>query len=295
MLAYNKTRLAPTPSGYLHLGNVFSFAITSFVAKKVGARVLLRIDDMDRGRAEGKYVDDIFETLRFLKIEWDEGPCDKHDLDEKYSQIHRIGLYNEALDRLRNTGKVFACTCSRSQILANNAKGFYAGTCRNKNIPLDMENVSWRLDTEGASPVSIMDIKGSSHSISLPADMEYFVIRKKDGFPSYQLTSVVDDLFFGIDLVVRGEDLQGSTIAQLYLSRLLPANHFSKVAFMHHPLILGANRQKLSKSAGDTSVQYLRYNGCSPSDIYMLIAKKIGLGSNIGSGEELVQSLGLFQ
>ena len=97
MPTFQKTRIAPTPSGYLHLGNVLSFALTAALARRAGAAILLRIDDLDRERVSRDYVEDIFETLRFLGIPWDEGPRDFSEYERVWSQLHRLRLYREAL------------------------------------------------------------------------------------------------------------------------------------------------------------------------------------------------------
>ena len=97
---YNKTRIAPTPSGFLHLGNVLSFGITAALARKHGAKILLRIDDLDRTRINKQYVQDIFDTLNFLEIPWDEGPRNIKEYEDSYSQLHRMGVYQEALEQL---------------------------------------------------------------------------------------------------------------------------------------------------------------------------------------------------
>lgn len=267
------TRIAPTPSGFLHLGNVFSFALTSAIAAERGARVLLRIDDMDRDRVSDVYVQDIFDTLRYLGISWDEGPSDLAEYKSTYAQIHRLGLYREALDRLREKGEVFACTCSRTQI----GSVRYPGTCRDKGIPLDAEGVSWRLRTDPTRVLTIRTTEGPGRiaeglvHATLPTDMRDFIVRKKDGFPAYQLTSLVDDLHYGIDLIVRGGDLWASTLAQQYLGLVLGEKAFQDILFFHHPLLTDTDGRKLSKSAGATSVQALRKAGKTAEEIYGLI------------------------
>ncbi len=115
---FNRTRIAPTPSGYLHLGNVLSFALTATLAEQYGARILLRIDDLDRQRAQPAYIQDIFDTLEFLELPWHEGPRSVEEFEQQYSQVHRLPLYRQALEELKDKGAVFACDCSRSQMLA---------------------------------------------------------------------------------------------------------------------------------------------------------------------------------
>src|ERR1700733_8739016 len=115
-LKFNKTRIAPTPSGFLHLGNALSFKLTSELSEKTGAKILLRIDDLDRERVNKDYVRDVFDTLNFLEIQWDEGPRNFDEYEKDWSQIHRLGLYSKALQKLAGNNAVFACTCSRTQI-----------------------------------------------------------------------------------------------------------------------------------------------------------------------------------
>jgi len=252
-----KTRIAPTPSGFLHVGNILNFSLTAGLGRQTGAGILLRIDDLDRERADAAFLEDIFATLRFLEIPWDEGPGDMADFETSWSQVRRMGLYERALALLREKGKVFACSCSRAELARAGGSG-YPGTCRDRNISFDAPDVNWRLKTGGSD---------------LPAEMRDFVVRKKDGFPAYQLSSVIDDVYFGIDLVVRGEDLRASTEAQRFLASVLGLVEFETVRFVHHPLLLAEDGEKLSKSAGSTSIQYLRTQGYSPADVFALIGR----------------------
>jgi len=286
--SFTKTRIAPTPSGYLHLGNVLSFALTAALARQTGAGILLRIDDLDRGRVSKDYVEDIFETLRFLGIPWDEGPRHFSEYEREYTQLRRMDLYGEALRQLREEGKLFACTCSRTQVLRDSPDGGYAGTCRNKGIPLDTEGCAWRIRTEAAvmEGVAGMASEGSVCT-GLPVEMTDFVVRKKDGYPAYQLTSVIDDLHYGIDLVVRGEDLLDSTLAQQVLARELGRDEFRAIHFYHHLLVMDSGSEKLSKSAGATSVRWLREHGCQPADVYTMILRMLKMDFTVGSWEEL--------
>jgi glutamyl/glutaminyl-tRNA synthetase len=289
MPSFKRTRIAPTPSGYLHLGNVLSFALTATLAQKTNATILLRIDDLDKERVNGAYLEDIFDTMRFLDIPWHEGPKDINDHETTYSQLRRMELYEHALQQLKETGNLFACTCSRTQVRSVNNDDIYPGTCRYKNIPLDTPNASWRLKTIAAE-ISVNIFPAKKTALALPASMQDFVVRKKDGFPAYQLTSVVDDLYHGVDLVVRGEDLRDSTLAQLYLSSQLPPNRFINTNFYHHPLLI-FNGTKLSKSAGATSVQYLRGQGQKASGIYSSIAQMMGIDAVITNWQTLGEAV----
>lgn len=266
-LHFVKTRIAPTPSGFLHLGNAYSFLLTSRVAAQYGTGILLRIDDLDRERIQDDYVQDIFDTLNFLGITWNEGPQNMQEYHELYSQVHRLPVYQALLQQLVDKGLVFACTCSRTQVLQHSVDGAYAGTCRDKQIPLDTPGVNWRIRTDMSKPLSFQSPDGQIHQYTLPALMKDFVIRKKDGYPAYQLASLADDLHFGIDLVIRGEDLLDSTLAQLYLADVLDAAAFLSAYFYHHPLLKDGQGTKLSKSEGALSIQSLRKEGKSREEV----------------------------
>lgn len=285
--SFNRTRIAPTPSGFLHLGNVLSFAITAALARQSGAAILLRIDDLDRERVHPEYIQDIFDTLNFMEIPWDEGPRNAQQFEQEYSQLHRTHLYHEALQQLAAMNAVFACTCSRSQVLQSNTDGIYPGTCAAKNIVADTSGIQWRVNTSVEKQFTINALSEQYQPATLPASMQYFVVRKKDGFAAYQLASLIDDLHFGIDLVVRGEDLYTSTIAQLYLAALLQQPGFLNTTFHHHTLLMNTNDAKLSKSAGDTSVQQLRKQGKTAADIYTAIGKVLGYSTPLNNWQQL--------
>lgn len=270
---YKRTRIAPTPSGFLHLGNVFSFILTADLARKKGASILLRIDDMDQARAQEQYLQDIFDTLHFLDIEWHEGPRSVQEFKDSFSQVHRLPIYNELLTQLKNRNKVFACNCSRSLLQQTTPNGIYPGTCLHKGIPLDTPDVNWRLITNTKETFQITSLETNIFTYSLDEQMTNFVVRKKDGMPSYQLASLADDIHFKIDLIVRGADLRPSTIAQRYLANQLNPNSFQQAIFMHHNLLTDEHGNKLSKTAGSISIQYLRKEGKKKEDIFKLLAR----------------------
>jgi len=283
---YHKTRIAPTPSGFLHLGNILSFAITADIARTTGAKILLRIDDLDRARVNKEYVQDIFDTLDFLEIPWDEGPRNAQDFDDAWSQLRRLDMYTNALQQLAGSAQVFACTCSRNQLQTNTCN------CAEKHVRLNTPDAAWRLLTERYREITVKTLGDASIHAALPADMKNFVVKKKDGFPAYQLASVIDDLFYGIDLVVRGEDLWPSTLAQQVLVTALGDARFKNITFYHHPLLMENNGAKLSKSAGATSIKCLRENGKSREQIYTMIAGMLGTGEAADSWQELARLVG---
>lgn len=286
-LVFNKTRIAPTPSGYLHLGNVLSFALTAALARKTQATILLRIDDLDRERANALYVQDIFDTLNFLEIPWDGGPRNLQEFESEWSQQHRMPAYQQALKQLKESEAVFACTCSRSQLRQYATDVGYPGTCRHQKITDDSDQTNWRLHTDTSTSLQMKTWPDGINQYTLPLDMQDFVVRKKNGGPAYQLASLIDDLHFGIDLIVRGEDLWPSTLAQLFLAKQLKDEHFSGSTFLHHQLIHEPNGQKLSKSAGATSIRYLRQQGKKPANIFSLLAGMLGYKEPANNWQEL--------
>ncbi len=283
---FTKTRIAPTPSGYLHLGNALSFALTAALSRKLGAKVLLRIDDLDQQRVNLNYVQDIFDTLNFLNITWDEGPRDMNDYKANWSQLHRMELYQAALKQLADNRDVFACQCSRAQL----KDGIYPGACRNRSIPLDTPDTAWRLVTS-EKDLAIKTLNKGIIKTRLPDRLKYFVVKKKDGFPAYQLASLIDDSYFGVDLVVRGEDLYPSTIAQQYLAEVLQQDSFKDITFHHHALLMAGGDKKLSKSAGATSIKYLREQGKTAEDVYGEIGRMLDLKEDLRSFENFVNMI----
>jgi glutamyl/glutaminyl-tRNA synthetase len=301
---FKKTRIAPTPSGFLHLGNILSFVMTAALARKTGASILLRIDDLDRARVADAYVSDIFDTLQFMGIPWDEGPADAVTFERTWSQVHRMELYRHALEQLRSAGAVFACSCSRAEVFrgagspavgSDGRAGGCPGGCKDRGLSLDVSGVAWRFRTDAlAEGVTVKTIDGARVDAVLPPEMRDFVVMKKDGFPAYQLTSVVDDIHYGVDLIVRGDDLWPSTLAQHCLSHPLGAAGFREITFYHHALLVGDGGGKLSKSSGDTSIRYLRQSGLGPAEIYALILRKLGIEGEVSGWEELGIRLGLL-
>lgn len=261
-----RSRIAPTPSGYLHLGNAFNFLLTEQLTHKNNGSLRLRIDDLDTDRVRKEYIDDIFESLQWLGITVDRGPANPAEQASEYSQHLRKSSYHEMLDLLVQTGRVFACDCSRSQIAKHAPDGHYPGTCRDKNIPLDSPNVAWRIRTEMEDAAHWMDGILGAQTINLFSQNPDFVIRKKDGSAAYQLASFCDDVAFGITLIVRGEDLLSSTAAQLFLAQLLDVASFRNIDFYHHPL-LEIEGKKLSKTEGSISLRAMRKAGISPVKI----------------------------
>ncbi|MCU0334158.1 MAG: glutamate--tRNA ligase family protein, partial [Chitinophagaceae bacterium] len=179
-----KTRIAPTPSGYLHLGNLLSFAYTWLLAQQRKAGVLLRIDDIDNDRFRPAYLEYIFSCLRQYGISYTEGPQDAADFAARWSQQHRLPRYQQLLQQLAHSGHVFACRCSRQQQLQQ------ACQCETLNLPLDTPGALWKLRVPLGTMVSWTDALLGPQLIPLRQTMGHFVVKRKNGWPSYQLASV---------------------------------------------------------------------------------------------------------
>lgn len=236
-----RTRIAPTPSGLLHAGNAVNFLLTEHLARSTGRELLLRIDDLDQERVRPAYVQDIFDQLERLGIHWDLGPRNAEDLGTTWSQRHRLALYHGLLEELRAAGQLFACNCTRTTIAHCR--------CAELGTDLDAPDVTWRLRLTAPCLVAFRTPHGTV-STDLAERMPAPVLRARDGRPAYQVASLADDLYFGIDLVVRGEDLFASTACQVHMAHLLGRSAFAEALFVHHRLLLDAHGAKLSKSAG---------------------------------------------
>ena len=250
-------RLAPTPSGFLHAGNAVNFLVNAALAGPAG-RLLLRIDDLDRGRFRTEYLEDIFATLDWLGIRPTDGPRDAADFAARWSQEHRMGDYRAALGELRHHPLVFACRCSRRELTT----GDHVHGCRLGAVDPDSPGVAWRIDTRRL-PQREVDFAflagGGRLYVDVHQRMPDFAIRQRNGRPSYQLACTVDDLRFGVNVCARGVDLLASTAAQSVLSDLLGYPPlFERCWFFHHPLLREATGRKLSKSAGAAALRAQR-------------------------------------
>jgi glutamyl/glutaminyl-tRNA synthetase len=303
-----KTRLAPTPSGFLHIGNGASFVATWALARACGGSVLLRIDDLDAERMRTEYVEDIFKTLDWLGLDWDEGAFSVEDFSKNWSQHLRLEAYEKALKDLQQTGDLYACNCSRKDIRLASTNGLYPNTCRDKRVS-KTENVSnyekttaWRIVVESDKivkfnylekipPLSIStnvgevtnlpDVKIFNESATSPVNLSQtmgdFIVKQKNDLPSYQLASLVDDKLFGINCIVRGQDLLHSTAAQIFLAEKLNYTPFLSTTFWHHPLLTDRQGVKLSKSEGATSLLDFRERNNSAAIVVRQAATWLGV------------------
>lgn len=277
-----RSRIAPTPSGYLHMGNALNFIITWLAVRKQNGVLRLRIDDIDNARTRTEYLDDIFDTLDWLGLDWDEGPVNTTDHLQNYSQLNRTARYNELIEQLIATGQVFACSCSRKTLEQQPC------TCYRKQLPLNQPDTALKLHTPENLTIQVPDVQSGTIPVNLYQYMPDFVIRRREGIIAYQIASVADDTDYGINLIVRGNDLLDSTAAQLYIAQLTGNTSFGQTVFYHHPLITGADGSKLSKSAGSTSLKAWRGSGKSGTDFYQLVGRLLQLPEPCHSAQNLL-------
>ncbi len=268
-----RSRLAPTPSGYLHLGNAVNFLLTWLRVRTAGGTLKLRIDDADSDRTQPEYIEDIFRQLDWLGITWEEGPSGPEDFQHHHSQLLRRERYRAVLAELSATNALFPCTCSRKEIRAQSATGLYPGTCRERREVPDGEHAI-RVGVPAETVVQV-----GSAAVPLGSLMGDFVLWRRNHQPAYQLASLVDDLDDRITCIVRGADLLASTAAQLFLaSKLGPTGApFRAITFHHHALIPGEGGRKLSKSDNALSLHAMREAGVTPTLIYQAAARLLAL------------------
>ena len=271
------SRLAPTPSGYLHFGNAFNFLLTYLLVDFYDGILHLRIDDLDGPRVDNASVEDIFFQLEWLGIDYHFGPSGPDDLFSRFSQQLRKDRYYDAIEILQKAGHLFACECSRSKISNYSVSKIYSGTCRNKKINFIKENQTWRVIVPEDTFVSYSTLTKNKKEIDLTKEIGDFVIRRRDGLPAYQIASLLDDIEMNVNLIVRGSDLISSTGAQLFLANCLNDNYFPAAFFVHHNLMKNESGEKLSKSSGDHSLKLLRNKYNSPTIVYQQSAKILNL------------------
>jgi glutamyl/glutaminyl-tRNA synthetase len=257
------TRFAPSPTGYVHLGHIVNAIYTWGLARAMGGRVLLRVEDHDRIRSKPEFIDALLEDLDWLGFRADEGR------EPLLRQSERDDIYRAALERLRARGRVYACDCSRTDIGGER----YGGRCRDRGLREEPgRGVRIRIDN---GPARALDLLTGPMEQVPSEQCGDLLVKDRDGQWTYQFAATVDDWHQGVTLVIRGVDLESSTGRQVALARLLGRRE--PPMFLHHPLILDAQGRKLSKSAGDTGVRELRARGITAADVIGLSASAVGL------------------
>lgn len=275
-------RFAPSPTGRMHLGNLFTAVISWLSVRAAGGRWVLRIEDLDPQRSRLEYARMIEDDLHWLGLDWDEGGLDNVGEHGPYCQSKRGLIYQDCLSRLKQTGWTYPCFCTRADIMATQAphqsdgRVIYQGTCRPSGMPAVMPEPERPHATRLCVPdreMSFTDVVYGRQSVNLATHCGDFVLQRADGAWAYQLAVVIDDALMGVTEVVRGSDLLLSTAQQIYLYRLLglPVPRFA-----HVPLLCNAAGRRLSKRDQSLNMAELR-SRFSASEIIGRIACLSGL------------------
>ena len=265
-------RFAPTPSGRMHLGNVFAALVAWLSVRKDNGHMVLRMEDLDTQRTSAEFAQILREDLIWLGLDWDE---------ETQPQSQRSGVYQKYFDKLEAMGLLYPCYCTRSQLHSVNAPHLsdgtyvYTGTCRNLT---DAERAAfgrapaWRVMVPDQEWTVADRIQGT-YTENLATHCGDFVVRRADGVYVYQLAVTVDDGLAGVTQVVRGMDLLSSVPRQMYLQSLLG---FSHPEYAHVPMLLAPDGRRLSKRDKDLDLGYLRAH-TTPEKLIGVLAHSAGL------------------
>lgn len=264
-----RVRFAPSPTGYLHLGNARTALFNYIFARHEDGKLILRIEDTDRERSKKEYEEMLIDDLKWLGIEWDEGPDVGGDYGP-YRQSERTHIYNEYLEKLKQSGHVYKCYCTpeeleeeRKKALAEGRPPRYSGKCRHlteeeqRKLEEEGKTYVWRFRVPDGETIVFEDLIKGVVEINVN-EFGDFVIVRSDGSPVYNFVVVVDDALMKISHVIRGEDHLSNTPKQILIYRALG---FSEPKFAHLPIILGEDRSKLSKRHGAVSVRAFRNEG----------------------------------
>ncbi len=273
-------RFAPTPSGRMHLGNVFAALVAWLSVRAAGGEMVLRIEDLDPRAASRERAELLMDDLRWLGLDWDEGP---------FWQSERGSAYDDAIERLAQAGLTYPCFCSRAELHAASAPHasdgtpVYAGTCRG----LAAEEAALRASVrppatrlrvpdadDPAGVIEFCDLAYGPQREVLARECGDFLVRRSDGVVAYQLAVVVDDALMGVTQVVRGCDLLGSCARQIYLCRLLG---FEPPEYGHVPLLVAPDGRRLSKREKDLDLGALRERGVTAERVVGTLAAAAGL------------------
>ncbi len=274
-----RTRYAPSPTGSLHIGNVRSGLFAYLFARHNKGAFILRIDDTDRERSTKESLDEILESLRWIGMEWDEGPP-----NPLYFESNRFDLYRDAARKLLREGKAYPCYCTaeeleakRKQAERDRRKPGYDGKCRDLGFPPDIElpdrdagrnyTIRFRSPREGQTVVDDL-IKG--RAVFENSELDDLIIFRSDGVPTYNFATVIDDADFRITHVVRGDDHLPNTPRQMQIFRALG---LEPPAYAHLPMVMGPDGTKLSKRHGATSVFAYRDAGYFPEALINYLAR----------------------
>ena len=290
-------RIAPSPTGFLHIGHAMTFWRAQERAREAGGKLLLRIEDLDRDRCRREFADALIRDLRWFGVDWNEGP-DIGGPFAPYVQSQRRSRYLESWEKLRVSGFIYPCKCSRRDVAEaslaphnENEEPIYPGTCRPSYLSLastadvvaaavsaagqrglppataaatSAAQTHWRFRVPDGERIEFVDERLGKQSAVASRDFGDFIVWRRDDVPAYQHAVVVDDAAMRISEVVRGEDLLVSTFRQLLLYRALDLR---PPKFFHAPLVVDESGKRLAKRHGSLSLRALRERGAVPEEV----------------------------
>lgn len=271
-----RTRFAPSPTGYMHLGNVWIAFLNWLWTRQHKGEIVLRIEDIDRQRCKAEYIRGIEEDLSWLGLDYDEGPGTNYDYGEPL-QSHRFPLYQSILERWKENGDIYPCYCSRARLHGISSAPHegdelpvYDGHCRyltDEERNTMTKAPSWRVKME-PSEETFTDLFSGPHTLTLQPETDDFLICRADGMVAYQLAVSIDDGAMGMTHVFRGNDLLSSTYYQTYLLKKLG---YAVPTYAHLPLLVDAAGVRLSKRQHGITIRELQDAGKTPPDIIGLL------------------------
>jgi glutamyl-tRNA synthetase len=284
-----RTRFAPSPTGDLHVGGAWTALASWALARAAGGETVLRVEDIDTPRVFRDSARRIAEDLAWLGLDWDEGP-DAGGSHASYTQSERAALYNARLGELAAAGLTYPCDCSRAEIsrVASAPHAgeeiIYPGTCRDAPSHREMKrSPATRLRVPDDSLVIFDDLARGRVEQNVGATVGDFVLRRGDGVYAYQLVVAIDDASMQISHVVRADDLLASTARQVLLMQLLGTPRDGVPAYLHLPMVVAADGERLAKRAGSATIRGLRERGLAPAEITGALALGLGLVAGHGS------------
>ena len=297
-----RVRFAPSPTGDLHVGNIRTALFDWAFARHTGGTFIFRIEDTDKERVTDEYIQRAIDTLKWLGLNWDEGP-EVGGPNGPYLQSERLHIYKEWADKFLASGAAYYCYCSAEELeaererqrAANVAPG-YGGTCRN----LTAEQID-KFKSDGRKPVIRMRMDDGSTTFvdeirgEVSFDHKYvpdFVLMRADGSPLYTLAVAVDDVLMKVTHVLRGEDLLSSTPRQIQVYKAMGLKPDQYPTFAHLPFVMGQDNAKLSKRNGEVSIAWYREQGFLPEAICNYLAL---LGWSPGDDREDISMKELVQ
>lgn len=264
------TRIAPTPSGLIHMGNALNFIITASIARMASGTLHLRIDDFDSQRVRTESVEDILWSLDYLGIKIDHGPSTVKEWQNNFVQKKYEARYFEDILKLSGP-KAYYCLCSRAEIFQQNPLGHYQGKCRGNLIDPSVPTGSWRFEFTEKNSAKILDIEQGAIALpwsQLSGDIQ---LRRGDGVIAYHPLSILEDRRLGVNLIVRGPDLLNSSLIQQTLMEKWGWGSHQLPIYFHHGAMTSGGK-KLSKTEGSLGIRHLAGQGHTAASLYQNLA-----------------------